>query len=216
MKTLARLAAAALALTLGACAQFYSEAPILTAADSVPAYGAGIIGVELRNHSKDKALKLRSVWKDGVYIHTGKERRQDWSVKTYQIAETLAASSAAPGSFISQRAMENEGGGVIYYYDLIKPVGDRFVTYDMACSDLSRDERARFNMVPPKSAELPAALASAPSAPPAGEPAPPADPPECLVRTRADLEAAFALIASRKEPAGELQVKRKRRGLFGG
>ncbi len=216
MKTLARLAAAAMALTLGACAQFYSETPMLTAADSVPAYGSSIVGVALRNRPDDKVLKLRSVWKDGVYIHTGSERRQDWSVKTYQIAETLAASSAAPGSFISQRAMENEGGGVIYYYDLIKPVGDQFVTYDMSCSDLSRDERARFNMVPPKSAEPPAAPASAPSAPPAVQPVLPADPPECLVRTRADLEAAFALIAGRKEPVGALTVKQKRRSLFGG
>jgi hypothetical protein len=63
VKRLARLAAAALALTLGACAQFYSETPILTAADSVPAYGESIGGVELRNRPDDKAVHFRSVWK---------------------------------------------------------------------------------------------------------------------------------------------------------
>ena len=227
MKRLARLAAAALALTLGACAQFYSETPILTAADSVPAYGESIGGVELRNRPDDKAVHFRSVWKDGVYIHTGKERRQDWSVKTYQIAETLAASSAAPGSFISQRAMTKEdGGGVIYYYDLIKPVGDRFVIYNMACTDLTGEERAQFNMVPrSQPAEAPAKQSPTmlgPSEPSPSEPGPPpsaetapVEQPECLVRTRQDLEAAFALIASRKEGTGELRVKRKRRGLFG-
>lgn len=225
MKSLARLAAAALALTLGACAQFYSETPILTPADSVPAYGDSIAGIELRNRPDDKAVRFRSAWKDGVYIHTGKERRQDWSVKTYQIAETLAASSAAPGSFISQRAMAKEdGGGVIYYYDLIKPVGDTFITYNMACTDLTGEERARFNMVPTiQPAEAPAKqlptrpAASEPGPPPSAEPAPaPVDQPECLVRTRQDLETAFALIASRKqEGSGVLKVKPKRRGLFG-
>jgi hypothetical protein len=204
MKFLLKLAAAVALLSLGACAQFYSETPILSGADSVPAYGVNIGGVDLRNNPDDKTLKLRSVWKDGVYVHTATERRQDWSVKTYQIAETLAVSAATPGSFISQRAMEKEGGGVIYYYDLIRPVGDKFVTYNMACTDLQGDERARFNMVPP----MPAL--------PAGEPeAKPQPPSDCLVRSRADLEAAFALIASRKQPAGELTVKRKRRGLFG-
>jgi hypothetical protein len=221
MKIFLRLTAALALLTLGACAQFYSETPILTGADSVPAYGTKIGGVDLRNTPEDKPIRFRSAWKDGVYIHTRTERRQDWSVKSYQIAETLAASNATPGSFISQRATEKEGsGGVIYYYDLIKPIGDKFVTYNMTCSDLSQEERARFNMVPPLP-EAPAVEAPAQSAPAAGpglaEPAPPAkEPNDCLVRTRADLEAAFAAIASRKEPVGELKVVRKRRGLFGG
>jgi hypothetical protein len=176
----------------------------------------------MRNRPDDKAVHFRSVWKDGVYIHTGKERRQDWSVKTYQIAETLAASAAAPGSFISQRAMTKEDGvGVIYYYDLIKPVGDRFVIYNMACTDLTGEERAQFNMVP-RGQPAEAQAEQSPSMPSASEPGPPpsaetapVEQPECLVRTRQDLEAAFALIASRKEGTGELRVKRKRRGLFG-
>jgi hypothetical protein len=203
VKVLARLAAGVALLTLGGCAMFYSTAPVYAPGDGQPAYGADIRGVEMRGKPDEKPLKLSSVWREGVYVHVLREHGRNSTAVEDQVTETLTPLPGLAAHFVSQRQVTDDEGKVLFYYDLIVRGGPGFLVYNMACTDLTEAERRQFNFAP-----------ASPAPQPPGPPAEAQNPPDCEVRTRADLEAAFTLIAGRKQPAGEIKVLAKRRALF--
>lgn len=203
-RSLARLAAIAVLALLGGCAMFESDTPMFDAKTGQPVYGAGEVVLRWKamdpEASDPKSLKITGAFADGAYAFKAKH---DGDLMVWR--ESLHPLAGAPGPdwFVQQAAVTGDEtpSETTYYYDLVHQVGDDLWVYQLRCSDLTEEERARFNMVPPSpppNADGTAGVASS----------------TCMVRSADDVMGAFALLAVRLEPKVLVHARPKRKSWF--
>lgn len=214
MKNLAKLTSViAIAILSAGCAMFESERPMFAAAEGVPVYGeapALIRWTMLEKDADPKSVRIDATFAAGQYAMAA--RGKDKTVWSESLHATTAIpappassppASAATSWYVQQieYAGDDKAGTPTVYYDLVRADSAGLWAYQFRCSDLSKDERAAFEMTPP------------PAPPnPDGTPAPESS--SCTVRSPESLGKAFALLASRQEPRVRISVKPKSKSWF--
>jgi hypothetical protein len=187
------LAAAMLALAASACAAFVSQTPVFPPADGAALFGAAPARLIVKNTDDNETLRLKSRYEQGVYRLENARKREDPVVVSFHALPGIEPS----GAFFLAQVQDKVGDDSSYTYDLVRTVEDGFWAYGLSCLDLTEEERVTFGFLTeeaPERAQAPDTGMTSTS---------------CEVRNAAQVEAAFALLASRIAPKtyGELRPK---------
>ncbi|MFZ4604565.1 MAG: hypothetical protein ACOYM8_19175 [Caulobacterales bacterium] len=203
----------AIAALSAGCAMFESERPMFPAAEGVPVYGeapALIRWTMLEKDADPKTARIDATFAGGRYAMSARGKDKTvWSESLHATAgipappATASPPSAATAWYVQQieYAGDDNAGTPTYYYDLLRADSAGLWAYQFRCSDLTKEERAAFDMTPPLAPPNPD-----------GTPAPASS--ACTVRSPESLDKAFALLASRQDPRVRISVKPKGKSWF--
>ncbi|HWA22549.1 MAG TPA: hypothetical protein VG735_09165 [Caulobacterales bacterium] len=169
-----RLAALALAACLALAGCFVSDKPLFNGAGD-PVFGRGLVTVTtFEAGSAPDTGQMR--WTPQGYIEPDDN---DKNVMTFH---HLPGGGWFSPWYVGQAGVSGDGKGG-YMYMLYRKDGDRLITYDLSCSDLTADEAAAAHLVRSDSGS------------------------ECTATRPEDLAAAFRLLAKRKPSKGYMIAK---------
>lgn len=176
MKTVFAALALAACLALAGC--FTSEAPLFDARQGVAVFGKGRVLVT--TYDKDQSPDTGALeWTPQGYVEPGKAA--DGTMSFHH----LTGMGWFSPYYVGQTNMGGSGkDGDGYMYLLYKKEGDRLLTIEVDCKDLSPAEAAQAHLVR-KDADS-----------------------ECVATRPGDLAQAFRLLAKRKPATGYMTAKR--------
>jgi len=197
LRTLTSMALLALA---AGCTMFESDKPMFPANAGAPVYGtqpALIRWTMLEKDADPHVVRVDANFADGQYAMSARGKdKTHWSESLHPIA-------GAPDRFVQQIAYADESDPKVmkYYYDYAVRDASGLKLYQFRCTDLSNDERERFNMTPPP-------------APPNADGSPGTQSASCIVRSPESVVQAFQMLAARQQPRAAVTSKPKGTGWF--